>query len=446
MAKAYDVKIAFEYPVVKLLFSELFFKKLERPLRTRVIIVDVKKENAYKDLIYTSKWIGINFSESYFDSRYRKRNHSEFSDFIFKFFDYLFINQKESRKNKFLLKIIFKSHKGIRLCFLFDEIPSLDFLKLSFSKAIIKIEEYKSGNVETVKEIKKAFKLKSKEIYYEFKNNSWVVINLLFNAGKYHHDNIARNIYDNRIAKPDILVNEEYLNETIKYKALWRIKANGREFVRVKPNDIALYSNISMANLKKAKIIYENKSSVLWKYIQMAEDEKDLMDYYELIITAIILAYSAVEALINTAIPRFYYHKKVEKNRNTGRLNTKKYSKMEIERWYNIDTKMNIVLPEALNISLPNQQKWWVRFDKLEKLRNKIIHAVDSKSNERYSELLDRHIFEIIESHIEVINFFGRWATDNKHYLLNELPYGFGYDDIMPILISKKDYNEVTRE
>ena len=99
-----------------------------------------------------------------------------------------------------------------------------------------------------------------------------------------------------------------------------------------------------------------------------------------------------------------------------------------------------------INIPFPNQQKWWIRFDKLEKLRNKIIHAVESKSNERYSDILKKDIFDIIESHIQVIKFFGKWATYNKHYLLNELPYGFGYDDIKPKLISNKYYHEIDRE
>jgi hypothetical protein len=85
-------------------------------------------------------------------------------------------------------------------------------------------------------------------------------------------------------------------------------------------------------------------------------------------------------------------------------------------------------------------------FWKLKRLRDKIIHAVESKSNERYSKLLEKEIFRIIESHIDVINFFGKWATDNKHYLLNELPYGFGHDDIMPILISSKDYIKIEKE
>ncbi len=85
-------------------------------------------------------------------------------------------------------------------------------------------------------------------------------------------------------------------------------------------------------------------------------------------------------------------------------------------------------------------------FLKLKRLRDKIIHAVESKSNERYSKLLEKEIFKIIESHIDVIRFFGKWSTENKHYLLNKLPYGFGFDEIMPILISGKDYNQIDRE
>lgn len=446
MPKKFDVQIKFDLPIFKLLFTELFFKKLEKPLRVNFEITDSPKEKIYKDLVYSSRWISINLFESYFENRFWKRNHTQFSGFLFTFFEYLFQDMKIVRDNKYLLKIYFFSKNGQKLCFLFDEIYSLNYLKNNFSEIISKVQEYRKKEIEITKEIKKAFKLKSQEIYFELKNNKWAIINLLYNAGKYHHDSIAENIYDNRIAKPDILVNREKLNDTIKYKALWQIEVDKIKFVRIKPNDIALYSNISISNLNKAKAIYNNKDSTLWKYIQLHEEEKELMDYYELIITSIILAYSSIEALINIVIPRNYFHKKRVLNKNTGRLITKKFSKNDIERWYTMNDKMNIVIPDALGLALPNQQKWWNRFDKLKILRDKIVHAVESKSNERYSDLLKKDIFIIVESHIEVIKYFGKWATDSKHYLLNELPYGFGYDDIMPILISSNDYNRVDRE
>lgn len=443
MALAYDVNIAFEFSELKFLFTEFFYKKLEKPLKIKIKITDTKKENAYKDLVNSSKWISITFFESYFDDRFHKRNHTEFSDLFFKFFELLIT---KGLKSEFLFKLIFISKNGYKFQFLFEQIHSINFLKIHYLKAITKIRDFRKKDIKTIKEIKGTFKMKSKKVYFKLENENWVLINLLFNAGKYHQDEIAKNLKDNRIAKPDILINREHLNDRIKYKALWQLEVDKKKFIRLKPNDIALYSNIAMKNLTKAKEIYNDQDSILWKYIQMPADEQKLMDYYELIITSIILAYSSIEALVNIAIPRYYFHKRREQNKPSGRLVTKKYSKKEIERWYSMDNKMNVILPEALNIPLPNQQKWWVRFDKLEKLRNKIIHVVESESNKRYSELLEKEIFRIIESHIEVIKFFGKWATDNKHYLLNELPYGFRYDDIMPKLISKTDYNKVSRE
>jgi len=435
MAKVYDIKIAFELPELKFLFTEFFLKKLDKPLKTTVVISDAKKESAYKNLIYSSKWISITFFDNYFNNRFFRRNHIEFSDLIFKFFERLLTNPSVLNESKFFLKIIFNAKDGTKLCFLFEEVHSLNFLKVAFSEIIKKIQNYRNKDIKTVKEIKNSFKQKSKEVYFEFKNKNWVLINILFHAGKYHHDTIAKNIKDNRIAKPDILVNIEHLNDTIKYKALWKLEVNKRKFVRIKPNDIALYSNIAMINLKKAKEIYDNKNPSLWKYIQMQDEEKELMDYYEFIITSIILAFSAIEALVNIIIPGNYIYKKYEKNIKTGRMKTKKLSKQDIE-WLSIDEKLNCVLTDALNIPLPKNEKWWTYFWKLKRLRDMIIHAVESKSNDRYSKLLEKEVFRIVESHMDVIKFFGKWLTDYKHYQLNEIPYGFGYDDIMPKLIS----------
>ena len=397
-------------------------------------------------MVYTSRWVSIELFENYFENRLWKRNHTQFFEFLYLFFGYLFQDLRLLKGNKHLLKIVFISKNGQKLYFLFDEVYSLNYLKNNINDIVIKIQEYRKKEIEVTKEINKAFKLKSQEIYFELKNKKWTIINLLFNAGKYHHDRIAENIYDKRIAKPDILVDRENLNNTIKYRALWQIEVDKTKFVRIKPNDIALYSNIAMSNLRKAKEIFDDENNSLWNYIQMKEGEKELMNYYELIITSVILAYSSIEALINTVIPRNYFHKRREMNKVNGKYVIKKISKSEIERWYTMKDKMNIVIPDALGIELPNKQKWWVRFDRLENLRNEIVHAVESKSNERYSELLKKNIFGIVESHIEVIKYFGKWATDNKHYLLNELPYGFGYDDIMPILNNSKDYQRADRE
>ncbi len=445
MNKSKDVIIAFNLPELKLIFTELFLKKIEKPLHVKFSIKNAPKENIYKHLLNTSRWLTITINDTYFGSRFWKRNHIEFSNFLFSFFNFLFLNLK-TIENKYLLKVVFKSSKGEKFYFLFGEAYSIDLLKSSFSSMINKIEGYRKNELKVVKEIRKSFSLKSKEFFYEFKNNNWAIVNLLYNAGKYHHDEIVKNIHDKRIAKPDIVANEEYLNRVIAYPALWCLKANGKELFRTKPNDISLYSNIAVKNLKKAKEIYDNESSVLWKYIQMPESDVELLNYYELIITSIILAFSSVEVLINIAIPWDYIHKRLEKNKKTNRMKVFKYSKNKIERWYSLDDKMNIVLPAALNIPLPNQQKWWFKFDKLKKLRDEIIHAVDSNSNNRYSKLLEKGVFEIIGSHIEVIMFFGKWATDNKHHLLNALPYGFGYDDIMPILMSTKDFKETKKE
>ncbi|MDN3658372.1 hypothetical protein QWZ08_22145 [Ferruginibacter paludis] len=445
MKKSHSVVIAFTVPSLKLVFKELFLNKIKKPLRVQLLMKDVQSENVDKYLIYTPKWITITINEIYFENRFWKRNQKEFFDLLFSFFDFMFSTLKNvSKKN--LLKVIFKSHTGKNIHFLFEETEDPNFLKSSFLLMMNKISKYRENDITTLNEIRKTFSPTAKGYFYEFLDGKWQIVHLLHNAGKYHHGEIAKNIQDKRISKPDIVVDKNYLKRAIAYPAIWCIKSNGKEIFSTRPNDISLYSNIAMNNLNRAKEIFDSEISVLWKYNQNAANDVALMNYFELIITSVIIAYSSIEALVNMAIPWDYVHKRREKNKNTNRMKTVKNTKSDIERWYTLDDKMNIILPEALNVILPNQQKWWVRFDKLKKLRNEIIHSIDSKSNDRYSKFLKKDIFGIVGSHLDVINFFSKWSSDNHHYLINKLPYGFGYDDIIPALMNSKEFEKTEKE
>ena len=433
----------------KQLFDELFVKKMDESLQAKISTKTEKKKRTNEDLMNSSRWLSVTYFDSYFKEELWKNYEVDACDIVFDFYKFLHEKLHSLSTNKYLLKIVFHSKTGYKLCFLFNKIHSLNFLKTVFPAAIKIIQEYLNMEAQLLASIKNTFKQNTKEIFFEQKGKGWFQVNLLFHAGKYHHDNIAMNLTDKRISKPDLLINRERLDQSIKYKNFWELKADNVKSIRVKPNDIALYSKIAMANLGKAKEIHNEvgfSSSKVLQTLQKPDDERKFIDYCELIIISIIMAYSSVEALINIAIPKDYKHSRKQKNRDTGRLKKMKNSKIDIERWYNLDDKMNVVLPDALGIPFPYQQKWWVRFDQLKKLRDKFIHVVESKSKERYSELLENRIFVIVESHVEIIKFFGKWATDNHHCLLNELPYGFGYDDIMPFVIGNDNYTQVMRE
>lgn len=121
------------------------------------------------------------------------------------------------------------------------------------------------------------------------------------------------------------------------------------------------------------------------------------------------------------------------------------YSKEAIERKFSLKDKFKTILKSILNTPDPTLEKWWARFVDLENLRDEIIHTKQSKSENRYSQLLSKKIFQIIGIHKEIINYYGKYISKNKMELLQEFPYDFGFDDFYPGLTDDKNYEQMHR-
>jgi hypothetical protein len=100
------------------------------------------------------------------------------------------------------------------------------------------------------------------------------------------------------------------------------------------------------------------------------------------------------------------------------------------------------IVSEILQTPEVSKEKWWSNFIKLEEIRNEIIHTKQSISESRYSQLLSKNIFDIIETHKEIINYYGCYIAKNKQDLLNEFPYEFGYDEFYPNLTNKESFEK----
>ena len=79
-------------------------------------------------------------------------------------------------------------------------------------------------------------------------------------------------------------------------------------------------------------------------------------------------------------------------------------------------------------------------FTELENLRNEIIHTKQSKSEERYAKLLSKSVFDVVKNHKKIIQFYGEHISRYKTELLEEYPYEFGFDDVIPGLMTNKNY------
>jgi len=96
--------------------------------------------------------------------------------------------------------------------------------------------------------------------------------------------------------------------------------------------------------------------------------DHETFTFYERIMASVVFSCTALEAFVNEEIPDTYVHVVSERN------NTRHYSKEQIERHLNLDTKLGDVLPGALSVPSPKGSRLWAAYDKLRDLRDRVIH------------------------------------------------------------------------
>ncbi len=255
------------------------------------------------------------------------------------------------------------------------------------------------------------------------------------------HNNEYIDKTDWRVRKPHVVFLKDNPSKKIVLSSNWVLESDKLETMLDKPNDVAIYSNISMESLREASnfhdavIIPRIKSSYPSKTLDQ-ENLKKYYDYFEKIITAVVFAYTAIEAFTNICLPKDYIYK--------GRKNGAPYDydKREIETTFGLRRKLKKNLTEILSTDNPCDQKWWSKFTELENLRDWIIHSKESKSEERYATLLSTTIFKKVEIHKKVIEFYGKYISEYKKELLDDYPYNFGYDIYKINQMSKEDFDK----
>ena len=103
-------------------------------------------------------------------------------------------------------------------------------------------------------------------------------------------------------------------------------------------------------------------------------------------------------------------------------------------------------LQDVLKTSDPTKELWWNKFIELENIRDEIIHSKQSNSVERYSKLLSKGIFEIISINDTIIKYYGKYILENNPNLLEDYPYGFGFDEFYPGLTNDENYELFYRD
>jgi hypothetical protein len=146
------------------------------------------------------------------------------------------------------------------------------------------------------------------------------------------------------------------------------------------PNATALMLNASARAFESARTLRE--LSLIDKSLKNElsfRSEADALDYIERMIEAIVLAYSAIEAFANEAIPNDFIYAR----HKTSDVVLEASNKTTIERYSSTDEKLTTILPEVLGCKSPKGSHCWQKYKQLKDSRDRIIHmkTQDRKSS-----------------------------------------------------------------
>ncbi len=303
---------------------------------------------------------------------------------------------------------------------------------------LIKSYEIKDDFVVTTIQSIHAEKDQTRYFSFNISSKKWDILNPISDATfKLSTDYlIARE--DKRIRKPDIILNEDDYLKYFIWDQQWVLKLQNLSLVMAQPNDIALYLSLSEKNALIAKAIFDNEyNSRDKKYYRMLLEMKEtsvFYDYFEHVISSIIFSYTAIETLSNICIVDDYEHVQEKDGIKTI------YSKSAIERKFKLRDKLKLVLTDILKTPNPSDQSWWQDFIDLEEIRNEIIHTKQGKSEDRYSLFMSSKIFELISVGKKIVEYYGIYINKNLELLLIDYPYGYGYDNALPMFMTNEDY------
>ncbi len=302
---------------------------------------------------------------------------------------------------------------------------------------LFQLEEGKADFL--IKEIDRTYHFKDKVIFFGFSDNQWKIVDpIVAIAAQINNDYLKH--ADRRANKPDVMLHKEFPDKRYTFGENWVLEFDRLSTLMTKPNDIGLFSSTADRNLKQAMEFYDKTILPRFKHFYGnfpdVKIQSEYYNYFELITTALIFAYTAIEALANFLIPNDI---KIVIDENVV------HTKANVE-WYSLESKLKTISSIVLSAPAVEGQPWWGRFKRLQKIRNQSIHTMPSDAQVRYSSLLEKEIFKVIDVHKDIITYYGTCLKNVNPKALNEFPYGFGQDQIIPRLISDRTYKDLYNE
>lgn len=394
--------------------------------------------------IYTPSWLHFYFSKEFIIEDYDKSsdNWNSFYKHILDVFTMYSSTYKGSdygsvRSAMFSFYYAYKGH-----IFMFQLQSQVSKVLMRRMLALLE-DMYKleiDQNEALKSQIEDTYRLKDSVFFFNYSGKNWELIDpILLVAAQINADYLEK--ADKRVNKPDIILHKDFPDKRFTFGDQWVLEFDGLSTLMVRPNDISLYSNIAEKSLEKAINFYDGVIMPRFKHAHYGtfpsqEVQTEYYGYFELITTALIFAFTALEAFANSVIPNDIKLEKAD-----GSVHTK----TNIE-WYSMEEKLTVISEHILSAPAPQEQNWWARLKALQKIRNQSIHTIQSDSRVRYSRLLGKDIFKVIGVHKEVITFYGNFIAKNAPDMINSYPYGFGQDQVIPSTMSDRTYRDMYNE
>lgn len=244
---------------------------------------------------------------------------------------------------------------------------------------------------------------------------------------------------DPRFSRPLCMQKKENgeLAGSMLLQALDSVSVAGRRISYFVPNSIAILLAVANKAIAQAQDILRGRFTdpdVVVDFREHRADRKDFLnektcdvcDYIEVVETAIVFAYTALETFANLSIPDDYVYEVEMPNKGTKEV----FDKNAIERWVSLKEKLLKILRDVYKTRRPDRQDWWSHFVKLEAYRHDIIHQKSVSTSAFFKAYFTRDIFQVCQSAEKAISFFYHehaeqqrtnplwpWLTNAQNYI-----------------------------
>ena len=190
----------------------------------------------------------------------------------------------------------------------------------------------------------------------------------------------------------------------------------GAIFGHMVPHPSALFLSASASNRDQARSILASGLAAMTEVLPSgdkrirSERESEFFDCLQALAATVVFAHAAVEALSNQLVPDDFVYRTTTKDGAPIER-----TKEDIERWESLDSKLDKILPSALQLSSPRGTGVWQRYEAVKSWRDRVTHIKTgdvrgithgTAKDTLWTALLDKKVLEAPEYAATVMSHY----------------------------------------